>query len=369
MKLRNTMIALGGLVLVFAVAGSVCATTLSYNVVDLGPLPNSHDSSGPRETVYGWTINNSGQVAGYGLQWSPGIGGPPQLGFVWSNGTWTTFNDPGNTEFGVSAYGLNNSGEVVGVVGTSYFVWSQGSGMTILPYTSTTGAHPAINDNGLVVGNTGNGSNFAYNTVSKTASTWTTTSGDGGWTFGVDDSGQVVGTDMSAGTGYLWTSAGGKTTLSGMSFANGISNNGTYVAGCDSTANENCAVYNTSTHGVTIVDNGAAPDGDQEAYAVNNSGVVVGENSDDEAFVYVPGVGEIHLANAIASGGTAGADYVQAVSINNAGQILVQGIVGTDTSDEHTWLFTPVATPEPSTLLLAATGLSGLLAYAWRKRK
>ncbi len=32
-------------------------------------------------------------------------------------------------------------------------------------------------------------------------------------------------------------------------------------------------------------------------------------------------------------------------------------------------VMTAVATPEPSTLLLTATGLMGLLAYAWRKRK
>jgi hypothetical protein len=30
---------------------------------------------------------------------------------------------------------------------------------------------------------------------------------------------------------------------------------------------------------------------------------------------------------------------------------------------------TPTATPEPSTLVLLASGLIGLLAYAWRKRK
>ncbi len=365
MKLRNTMIALGGLVLVFAVAGSVWATTLSYNVVDLGPLPGSY---GGREAVSGWTINSSGQVAGYGGRFASGIGLPPQLGFVWSNGTWTTFNDSANTSLAVYAYGLNDSGQVVGDVGTNYFVWSQSAGLDILSYGYGTGAHPAINDNGLMVGNTGNGSNFAYNTVSKTASTWTTSSGDGGWAFGVNNQGQAVGTDISAGTGYLWTAAGGKTTLSGMSYANGIDSTGTYIAGCDSTADANCAVYNTSTHAVSIVDHGSAPDGNQEAWAANSSGVVVGESSVDDAFVYIPGTGELHLANAIASGGTTGADYVQGVSINNAGQILVQGTVGTST-DEHTWIFTPVATPEPSTLLLAAAGLAGLLAYARQKRK
>ena len=36
---------------------------------------------------------------------------------------------------------------------------------------------------------------------------------------------------------------------------------------------------------------------------------------------------------------------------------------------DDAFLLTPVVTPEPSTLLLAASGLIGLLAYAWRKRK
>ena len=46
--------------------------------------------------------------------------------------------------------------------GTSDFVWSQSAGTDILPYRYLDGAHPAINDNGLVMGDvTGNGSVFA----------------------------------------------------------------------------------------------------------------------------------------------------------------------------------------------------------------
>ena len=41
----------------------------------------------------------------------------------------------------------------------------------------------------------------------------------------------------------------------------------------------------------------------------------------------------------------------------------------TAAASAHPFLLTPVVTPEPSTLLLAASGLIGLLAYAWRKRK
>jgi hypothetical protein len=35
----------------------------------------------------------------------------------------------------------------------------------------------------------------------------------------------------------------------------------------------------------------------------------------------------------------------------------------------HVSMGTAVATPEPGTVTLLATGLFGLLAYAWRKRK
>ena len=37
--------------------------------------------------------------------------------------------------------------------------------------------------------------------------------------------------------------------------------------------------------------------------------------------------------------------------------------------DTQGFLLTAVATPEPSTLLLATAGVAGLLAYAWRKHK
>ena len=42
---------------------------------------------------------------------------------------------------------------------------------------------------------------------------------------------------------------------------------------------------------------------------------------------------------------------------------------GTLNGVTQAFLLTPAATPEPSTLLLAAAGLVGLLAYAWQKHK
>ena len=54
------------------------------------------------------------------------------------------------------------------------------------------------------------------------------------------------------------------------------------------------------------------------------------------------------------------------MAINSSNQILVWG-TNNATQYPETFVLTPV--PEPSTILLTVTGLAGLLAYAWRKRK
>ena len=55
--------------------------------------------------------------------------------------------------------------------------------------------------------------------------------------------------------------------------------------------------------------------------------------------------------------------YATAIS-GNGTYIVGYGAVGSQT---HGFLLTAV--PEPSALLLAASGFVGLLAYAWRRRK
>jgi hypothetical protein len=74
---------------------------------------------------------------------------------------------------------------------------------------------------------------------------------------------------------------------------------------------------------------------------------------------YVPG-----LASS-AFGGTGRLSVAD--DIDSGGHIVGIGVTSTGAADAY--LLTPVTTPEPSTLLLATSGLLGLLAYAWRKRK
>ena len=91
MTFRKMMIALGAFAMVSSLAGLACATTVSYNVVELGALPGSVNG---RVDVTGWGLNNLGQVAGYGEAYAAALPRPPRTGFLWSQGTYTTFSDP-----------------------------------------------------------------------------------------------------------------------------------------------------------------------------------------------------------------------------------------------------------------------------------
>ena len=57
----------------------------------------------------------------------------------------------------------------------------------------------------------------------------------------------------------------------------------------------------------------------------------------------------------------------EATAADSSGDIVGEGVAPNGSIDAY--LLTPTVTPEPSTLLLTISGLVGLLAYAWRKRK
>jgi hypothetical protein len=72
-------------------------------------------------------------------------------------------------------------------------------------------------------------------------------------------------------------------------------------------------------------------------------------------------------ATALGATNLTGWNFEYASGVNNNGEIVGWGVKG---GVEHVFaLLNYGSVPEPSTLLLLATGLLGLLAYAWRKRK
>lgn len=105
------------------------------------------------------------------------------------------------------------------------------------------------------------------------------------------------------------------------------------------------------------------------ALAINNAGYAVGwgntSTANYHALIYT-GSGVVQDLNSTSLvTNLDGWTLNEATAISNgAGYICGYGTIGGYT---HGFLLTP--TPEPSTLLLAATGLLGLLAYAWRRRK
>jgi hypothetical protein len=73
----------------------------------------------------------------------------------------------------------------------------------------------------------------------------------------------------------------------------------------------------------------------------------------------------------VANGGTSGLIDVKGISVGNGDKLYLQ--IG-DAEKNHWYDFTGVSfsvseVPEPSTVVLLACGLAGLVAYAWRKRK
>ena len=121
-------------------------------------------------------------------------------------------------------------------------------------------------------------------------------------------------------------------------------------------------------HDGTLVNLGGAQSSLDQANGINDSGVIVGSVS-NKAYIWgsVGLNGDMNTTfgstgyNIIPGGWT----LITANGIDNNGDIV--GYMSNAGVTKGFVISTPV--PEPSALLLIATGLVGLLAYAWRKQK
>jgi len=281
-------------------------------------------------TTYADGINNQGQIVGV----SQDASGAPH-GFVDTSGAFTTIDPPygplDNSYYGI---GINDRGQIVG-------------------------ATNIIDPTGHYVGSTG---------FVESGGVFTTISGPNGVAvqpLGINDRGQIIGfysggsgTNGFVDTGGVFTTIQDPSATGGASIPFGINNKGQIVGWFDEGATTHGYLYCNGVF-LTIKDP-LAPDATFD-YGINDNGQIVGSFADAtgwHGFVDTGGV----FTTINAPGGTAVGVGTFVYGINDSGDIV--GTVGS-----NSFLATPVATPEPSTLSLLVTSLIGFAMFARRKLK
>ena len=298
---------------------------------------------------YAAGINDSNQVVGYSLAWFGGaVNNVKNHAFVWQPGSQITDLTPQelNSNWAdMHGYGINASGQVTGDEyqdsRSDYqnaVIWDANAQLA-KPYPPTTDAPTTW--------------------INMGSTTWYGT--------GINDSGKVIGSGKAGLTfkdfyydGTTATAPWGDTAKYGWALNN---------AGIGVMATTAATYSYDGTNLVTLASTGGA--GYQ--YAINNAATpqVVGTDgttasiytkvnsttwSSQTVAAYAAGLGAQHKR---------WTSFSYADGINNSGEIVGYGTTG---GVVHTFALLNIV-PEPSTVLLAATALIGLLAYAWRKRK
>jgi probable HAF family extracellular repeat protein len=271
-------------------------------------------------------LNDSAVVVGMAT-----FGCPPIL---WQNGLQQTLSIPAGNY--VYHYALNNGGQVVGDSGYRAFSWQNGELTYIAPANSSA---QAVNNHGQVVG---------YYGIVERGFIWDAghgfmdlgdLGGDRTLAYAINDNGLVVG-QSGYNSAFLWQN-GIMTDLAFHDRPRAINNSGQIVGG---------------GYGSFIWDNGNLTyfgGSSGTARAINDLGQVVGySDSTTEGFAYIWENGtmkDLNLFLPVNSGWY----LVSALDINSSGQILGEGYFDGQWSG---FLMTPV--PAPGALLLGTIGLS-----------
>jgi probable HAF family extracellular repeat protein len=180
-------------------SGQIVGYTLGYNSFSEAILWNNGLSTtlGPYPSS-AYTINNAGQIAGNTLS------GSTVFPVVW-NGT----NSQTYLNIGGLAHGINDTGQVLGYVGSTPFIWN-GTTTTLLGTLSGNyGRGSAINNAGQVVGYStiegGNSHATLWNNT--TAIDLGTLGGVYSYAHNINSSGQIVGDAMTTDStfhAFLW---------------------------------------------------------------------------------------------------------------------------------------------------------------------
>jgi probable HAF family extracellular repeat protein len=374
----------------------------------------------PGGMSYATGINNNGQVVGW---YSAGDTTTGTTAFIWQNGTMTSLGTMSGTSS--VATGINSIGQVVGYAKDASgayqaFVWNGVSWQTLTsPSNGSNSAAYAINSAGLV-GGTGQttevdaqGKSTVYN-----AALWSGTTGNalsrlsdtpysvwGGpvsEVYSINDSGVAVGKSSIGGPdgddigdpashAVIWGTDGSLkdlgtigtcSTVSGIctSAAFAVNNSGQIVGVSGDSTNTNLRPFIYTNGSMTDLGTlGTSTNG--YALAINNMGQVVGYSSDFMSVDPQPGVnGSFTTATlwTINADGTASAidlnslvagsgwELWGATGINDNGQIVGYGMLGEGADATfHAFLLTPdpAPVPLPPALFLFGSGLAGLIGF------
>ena len=334
---------------------------LASTIYSVSPIPFPSGLTPGVITVAMSGINNSGQVAGTGIN-SLGV---EQAFIGTTSGSTLIPLPPGWSEaFGDEAenigYAINASGQVAGSAYNGYnyqaFIGTT-SGSTLVLQSSGY----AINASGQVAGSAQNGNitqAFVGGGVIPLPSGWTLAGA-----FAINDSGQVAGYGYNSGGGlqaFIGT-ASGSTAIplpSGWGGAWGWAINASgQVAGYGYNGGFAQAFIFTTLGSTAIPLPAGASSATVSFQSLNDSGVVVGD-SYVGGWIFDASDGTQLLNNLVPSGW----DITNAISISDSGLILAQGSFNGGSTE---YVELDPTTPEPGTCLLAAAGLM-LLAFARR---
>jgi probable HAF family extracellular repeat protein len=190
--MRKSLFVLGvATLLLFAVEN---AGAVPYVVTDMGTL-------GTGTASYAYGVNNSGQVVGYSTI-TTGV----YHAFVYSGGTLTDISASWSTP-NARAYAINDSGTVVGYIATSPlhgFIYNAGTmtDVSTLPgeVNGATSRAFAVTSTGIIAGGGGaNGQGWVYDGTTSYAVGKLSSSANNGTIFGVNNSQWAVGASMQGG--------------------------------------------------------------------------------------------------------------------------------------------------------------------------
>jgi probable HAF family extracellular repeat protein len=354
-KLISSVIIPG--LLLFASAG---AQATSYTVTDLGIDGCASD------------INANGQVVG----WSYNPADSSYLAFLYSDGAIQNLGTLGGSH--TLAYGINSSGEVVGQSFTSAgsphaFLYSNGEMKDLGTLGGSYSIAYGINSSGEVVGqsSTSDGSTHAFLYSNGEMKDLGTFGGSSSCAQGINDNGQIVG---SAETADFADHA--------FLYQNGIMQN-IDLLGTIKTAtkiNNSGQVIGISDGNIFLCNDGVIKDlgnafsssipSEIHFSDINTNGLIVGsasrglpigENTVKLEFLPFLNIdGNFMNLNDLIAPGTDWTLY-DAIGINDSGQI-----VGFGAHNGKTCAFVLTPVPEPSTLIMMATGLISLLLTVWQ---